>query len=119
MVRPYTGPYITVRHLLNSTDKTPQDSGQNLPIHLVQTIHDENDERFADSRDREYKGIVSKGKVRVFFCSELPPNVNFAGNTFFLSNNYPARNEQRFKTRWVLHGYHYKDHIKLQMAGRY
>lgn len=108
MLKPYTRPYLPVKDLLNPVDDDSTITPNELNANLVEMVHDENDERFIESRQKEYDGIVAKGGVKVVNRSDLPANANFVGNRYVLTIKNPNTIEELFKARWVLLGHHDK-----------
>lgn len=45
-------------------------------------VHDEDDERYMESREKEYNGIVAKGGVKVINRADLPKDAKFIGNRY-------------------------------------
>lgn len=67
MLKPYSRSCLHVKDLLNTTDQLQPD----LHTQLVETIQNEDDDRFGISRQTEYDGIVKKDGVTVVDRSDL------------------------------------------------
>lgn len=104
MVKSYQRPTIPITDLLNPTHHTDQPS--DLNTQLVEIIRDEQDQRFIQSRQKEYDGIVSKGGIKVVEVSSVPPSSNIIGNRYVLSIKNPGTDAEKFKARWILQEHH-------------
>lgn len=113
MIKPYTRPNLPISHLLNPTDNSENTED---PIHanISEVVHDENDPRFAKSRQKEYDGIVQKGGVEPIERDKLPRDANFIGNRFVLTIKNPGSSEPIYKARWILQGH--QDRYRYSIA---
>lgn len=105
MLKQYTRPYLAIKDLLNPTDDSKNVTHRTVSLNLVEMVREEDDERFVESRQKEYDGIVAKGGVKVVNRADLPSDANFVGNRFVLCIKDPGTPDQRFKARWILQGH--------------
>lgn len=100
MLKPYTRPNLPISDLLN-----PADDQLAMQAHLSETVYDERDPRFKQSRQKEYDGIVAKGGVRLVMRRDVPAAANFVGNRFVLTIKDPGTKDSVYKARWIMQGH--------------
>lgn len=101
MLKPYTIPYLWIKYLLNAVDDASNTFQNELNANLVEMVHDENEERFIESRKKGYGGIAEGGE-KVVNRADLPKDENFVGNQYVLTikNHYTV--DEHYKAQWVL-----------------
>lgn len=105
MLKPNKRLNMEPKDLLNPTDETNE---RTVAVYLVEMVHDEEDQRFTESSQKEFGGILTLGSVKVVDIYILPPDVNFIGNRCVQGIKYPNKEFQRFKVRWNLLADHKK-----------
>lgn len=108
MLKPHTRPYLPVKDLLNPIEDTDNASQSELNANLVEMVHEENDERFIESQQKECDRNVAKGGVKVVNRSDLPKNANFVSDHYVFTMKNSKNIKELFKARWVLLGPHDK-----------
>lgn len=91
----------------------PNKSRNSAHIFIVEMDWDENDPRFAESRQREFDGFVAKGEVKANDVSDLPKNANVASNRFILSFKLPGTEVERLIAQWTLQRHLDKNRHKI------
>lgn len=84
MLRPYTRPYLPIKDLLKPVDTASCHSCIENNTNLVEIVHDENDERFVETRHKEYDGTVAKDCIRIASREDLPKVASIDGNCYML-----------------------------------
>lgn len=111
ILRPYHRPLMVIKNLLNSTDDGDFKASY---VFLFETVHDKNNLRFAESRQKEFYGNMNKNGVKPIPISELSPDATIIGNCYVLCIKDPGTKSERFKARWILLGH--KDKFRHKLA---
>lgn len=93
----YTRPYLAIRDLLNPSEDSTSQNQQLSSLNLVETVCEGDDERFVDSRQKEYDVSLAKEGAKVVNRAGLLIDANFVGNRLLLCIKDPGTPHECFK----------------------
>lgn len=67
-------------------------------------VHDENNPRFTERKQKEFDGIVLKEGIKPVSISTLSSDANIIRNGYVLVIRNSVTESERFKARWILFG---------------